>query len=312
VRKDIKPIETLYRGYRFRSRLEARWAVLFDVARILWRYEEGFDLSDIRVPEESESVGKEVYLLPYYYQRYSRSNSPLPDDLDSMEAGKVGHFFWDLRPPREVLHSRLRADSGRLHSAMRIQRQEASVVKASLANSLDLDELSDAVRREFALGAMRMHRFDPKNPGPMLFTTYNAQWCECPRCKSLGIAQDGDARDLECGCLASPKNLVPNDLVSILEQEPCYTDDAPRLLKAYIAARQARFEHRERAQVYNLQSKLDRIWEVLDSDETEWNSALFTRLPRGGDGRFRTRPQEVLRRAQSAWRGGGECSVGEE
>ena len=27
---DIKPIETVYNGYRFRSRLEARWAVFFD------------------------------------------------------------------------------------------------------------------------------------------------------------------------------------------------------------------------------------------------------------------------------------------
>lgn len=41
----IKAIETQYRGYRFRSRLEARWAVFFDALRIRWDYElEGFDL----------------------------------------------------------------------------------------------------------------------------------------------------------------------------------------------------------------------------------------------------------------------------
>jgi hypothetical protein len=50
---------------------------------------------------------------------------------------------------------------------------------------------------------------------------------------------------------------------------PYYGDDSPRLMKAYMAARQARFEYHERAQVYELQSKLDRIREVLDSDETE-------------------------------------------
>lgn len=45
--KDIKPIETVYRGYRFRSRLEARWAVFFDAMGIEWRYEEqGFELED--------------------------------------------------------------------------------------------------------------------------------------------------------------------------------------------------------------------------------------------------------------------------
>jgi hypothetical protein len=39
----LKPIETAYRGYRFRSRLEARWAVFFDAAGIDWQYEpEGY------------------------------------------------------------------------------------------------------------------------------------------------------------------------------------------------------------------------------------------------------------------------------
>lgn len=39
----IKAIETRYRGYRFRSRLEARWAVFFDAAGIRWDYEaEGY------------------------------------------------------------------------------------------------------------------------------------------------------------------------------------------------------------------------------------------------------------------------------
>ena len=44
---EIKPIETFYKGYRFRSRLEARWAVFFDVAGIEYEYEpEGYKLSD--------------------------------------------------------------------------------------------------------------------------------------------------------------------------------------------------------------------------------------------------------------------------
>lgn len=44
---DIKPIETVYNGYRFRSRLEARWAVFFDAIGAEWEYEpEGFVLPD--------------------------------------------------------------------------------------------------------------------------------------------------------------------------------------------------------------------------------------------------------------------------
>lgn len=41
----IRPIETSYRGYRFRSRLEARWAIYFDALNLKWEYEkEGFIL----------------------------------------------------------------------------------------------------------------------------------------------------------------------------------------------------------------------------------------------------------------------------
>jgi hypothetical protein len=43
----MRAIETHYKGYRFRSRLEARWAVFFDSLGIEWVYEpEGFELSD--------------------------------------------------------------------------------------------------------------------------------------------------------------------------------------------------------------------------------------------------------------------------
>jgi hypothetical protein len=43
----LKPIETNYKGYKFRSRLEARWGVFFDALNLKWQYEvEGFKLSN--------------------------------------------------------------------------------------------------------------------------------------------------------------------------------------------------------------------------------------------------------------------------
>jgi len=52
----IKAIETAYKGYNFRSRLEARWAVFFDTLGIEWEYEfEGYDL------------GEEGYYLPDFW-----------------------------------------------------------------------------------------------------------------------------------------------------------------------------------------------------------------------------------------------------
>jgi hypothetical protein len=45
----LKAIETVYNGYRFRSRLEARWAVFFDALGIKYEYEkEGFDLDGVQ------------------------------------------------------------------------------------------------------------------------------------------------------------------------------------------------------------------------------------------------------------------------
>ena len=44
---NIKPIETIYKGYRFRSRLEARWAVFFDALGVEYEYEpEGYEFDD--------------------------------------------------------------------------------------------------------------------------------------------------------------------------------------------------------------------------------------------------------------------------
>lgn len=42
----LEPIQTAYKGYRFRSRLEARYAVLLDSVGVNWLYEtEGYELS---------------------------------------------------------------------------------------------------------------------------------------------------------------------------------------------------------------------------------------------------------------------------
>ncbi|MHB1453946.1 MAG: PDDEXK family nuclease [Saccharofermentanales bacterium] len=45
--RNIKAIQTQYKGYLFRSRLEARWAVFFDACGVEYEYEpEGYDLGN--------------------------------------------------------------------------------------------------------------------------------------------------------------------------------------------------------------------------------------------------------------------------
>jgi len=70
---DIKAIETFYNGYRFRSRLEARWAVFFDALGVEYQYEaEGYDL------------GEAGYYLPDFYlpkfNAFIEIKGQVPDD----------------------------------------------------------------------------------------------------------------------------------------------------------------------------------------------------------------------------------------
>jgi hypothetical protein len=54
----ITPIETRYKGYAFRSRLEARWAVFFETMGVQWDYEvQGYDLGRSGQPGDQVSYG---------------------------------------------------------------------------------------------------------------------------------------------------------------------------------------------------------------------------------------------------------------
>lgn len=73
-----KPIQTLYNGYKFRSRLEARWAVFFDACNIKYLYEpEGYDL------------GKEGWYLPDFWVPMH------PADVDYYPGAG---FFIEIKP----------------------------------------------------------------------------------------------------------------------------------------------------------------------------------------------------------------------
>jgi hypothetical protein len=78
----IKAIETHYAGYRFRSRLEARWAVFFDHLKIEWQYEpQGYEVASV-------NTDKTWAYLPDFY---------LPGFETWVEVkGDFGQFDWDM------------------------------------------------------------------------------------------------------------------------------------------------------------------------------------------------------------------------
>jgi hypothetical protein len=85
----IKPIETRYAGCRFRSRLEARWAVFFDALDIEWQYEpQGFEIG------LSDEVHTRRYLPDFYLPRFDTWVEVKPIsllDLDFVAACVIPH-----------------------------------------------------------------------------------------------------------------------------------------------------------------------------------------------------------------------------
>jgi len=74
----IKAIETAYKGYRFRSRLEARWAVFFDEMGIDWIYEpEGYTDGDV------------CYLPDFYLSQVDMYAEAKPTPLVDKEIDKA-------------------------------------------------------------------------------------------------------------------------------------------------------------------------------------------------------------------------------
>ena len=78
----LKAIETEYKGYRFRSRLEARWAVFFDAAGIEWKYEpEGYEVN-VGSPEEPNIVR----WLPDFYLPHTKTWVEVKGSDEAMKA----------------------------------------------------------------------------------------------------------------------------------------------------------------------------------------------------------------------------------
>lgn len=113
----IKPIETEYNGYKFRSRLEARWAVFFDAAGIEYQYEpEGVETSDgdkylpdfylpeletyVEVKGKRPGYEQEILRLPKFIEWGGRIKQILilSDVPGKTEDGGIWHFpafYWN-------------------------------------------------------------------------------------------------------------------------------------------------------------------------------------------------------------------------
>jgi len=191
---DLRAIQTIYRGCRFRSRLEARWAVFFQTLDVPWEYEpEGFILStgewylpDFRIRLGAGPLWAEVK------PRGADANLCVRFVTESA-AGTRGTILHEVADPRIL------EDEGPW--------------------SLEGDDflIYGAKSEEFREGC-----------GDNFY-----QFCICEKCNAVGFEFDGRSERTPCGCA---KDDWPNKV---------YTYNHPRILRAFAAARAARFEHGE-------------------------------------------------------------------
>ena len=73
----MKAIDTSYKGFLFRSRLEARWAVYFDALGVKWEYEvEGFEENGLR------------YLPDFFFPEYGIWGEVKPEGHKNQDLDK--------------------------------------------------------------------------------------------------------------------------------------------------------------------------------------------------------------------------------
>ena len=194
----IKAIETRYKGYRFRSRLEALWAVFFDAAGLQWRYEpEGFEtpfgryLPDFFLPDVREGLWVEV-----------KGQAPSVGELEKLKhvvggTGCEGVFVRDIPSQDQVIAGPSDFPGAGDWSAWAICR---NLARAEAGDIVYVPSFNDCAY----------------------------VFCVCPATGKVGLEYDGRG------------GRVTNS-----GDDKGYSWDHPKLVKAYDAARSARFEHGE-------------------------------------------------------------------
>lgn len=159
----IKPIETVYNGYRFRSRLEARWAVFFDALGIEYEYEkEGFDL------------GKYGWYLPDFYLPEQNFWVEIkPNTYGNLENLWVDHPVFDAW--RDNDDGRFSFNESPLGGLFIV------VVGSPWPKPTEARFSNDTTRY---------------SPGEMEYVVcvpwdFDWYWCQCPTCKSVRVQYCG-------------------------------------------------------------------------------------------------------------------------
>ncbi|KMS74530.1 hypothetical protein ACH49_22440 [Streptomyces leeuwenhoekii] len=212
----IQPVETRYAGHRFRSRLEARWAVFFDALGVPWEYEpQGFELAPL--PKETLARLAEEEL-----------RTPQLDD-----ANHLGFYLPDFWLPAQDAWFEVKGadpsaeEWARLYRFMNLTDQRTFVAVGSIPDPRTIEEHGH-----------------PQEDGFEIYTygDLHYAWTQCRWCGLFDLTFDARSARTRCRC---HRTAYPDLNAPCCNGDKCYSGDAPQIIAAYTAARSARFEHGE-------------------------------------------------------------------
>lgn len=209
----LAPIETVYNGYRFRSRLEARWAIFFDESGVKYEYEkEGYDLGDAG------------WYLPDFYLPEIRSGVFIEVKPESFSSGEACY--------------------NKTEKLTLLTKKDSFIVRGDPLLTIN-NFINGNHNTDDGYSLTCCHNNEIGGDAPYFF-------CVCPWCGKVGMEFDGrGARvcgynkhfNLEHEAMDSIRNL---NLNGGHHSDKCYTGDDQKLVSAALKARQARFEHNEK------------------------------------------------------------------
>ena len=231
----LKAIETSYSGYRFRSRLEARWAVFFDALDMPYEYEkEGFKLPsgwflpDFWLPEQNLWVEIKPYKLGLEDKEVSLAYE-LYEASDNDVAILMGTI--PLMNKMKANQKVIRENDTELWSTSKLSNEIQKYNDLDIYIFITASTPAELAEEAISLGFDPLAKIKVKKEWKHRWADNMAQWIKCPTCGKVILTENGLGNEIIC----HPLDYAIRYFNTF--EEPIEV--------AYLKARQARFEHGE-------------------------------------------------------------------
>lgn len=211
----IKAIETVYKGYRFRSRLEARYAVMFDALGFEWQYEpEGFDLGEMG-----------CYLPDFFLPKLNVWIEIKGGKATDVELAKCCALFAGKTGEENAFDSLMLGDTDLTKTLF--EKTTHAAKESGLISEVSASVVCAFFDNTTAANMLRTHVF-----------LFEGLLDDAFMCVKSGYTQGHP--------FAIMRHLIAHALINDGHTRPPHIDTTALLAEAIIAARSARFEHGEK------------------------------------------------------------------